>query len=210
MPAATRRSPPSTTGHRRARRCCGRSPVARKAGATTAGAFPARGGRSGWLRGSDPPSASSTTLAGSDPEVRKSACSPRWCKASPILTWSKGWASCGSSLRFLSRFPAKSVDFTRFSNWSPRFASNWTHQACRTRATAQSPCRFCPKRFLPVYLLSNRGKRAPIAKPADGAIAFLTGGSRCRRSLHASVEPLTSLAGASQRCSRPSNHEENL
>ena len=73
-PGATRRSLPSAAGRRRARRCCGKSPVARTAAATTAGACPAQSARSGSLRGSDRPSASSAIRAATDPGERKSAC----------------------------------------------------------------------------------------------------------------------------------------
>jgi len=89
----------------------------------------------------------------------------------------------------LTVFAALSAVFVSYSNWLPRFASNWTHILRCAGEAAQSRCRFCLKACLIVYLMSNTRNRAPIGRPADGAIAFSTGGSLCSARLHATVGP---------------------
>ena len=48
---------------------------------------------------------------------------------------------------------------------------------------------------LAVYLLSNLRNPAPNAQPTNGAIAFSSGGSHCRSTVHASVAALTGRSG---------------
>jgi ABC-type branched-subunit amino acid transport system substrate-binding protein len=93
-----------------------------------------------------------------------------------------------------------SADLSADLDWLPRFASNWTHQGRSAPEVAQSSCRFCPKPCTAVYLLSNLGNPAPLAKPTNGAIAFSTGGSHAPLLLHASVAALAERAAP--RCSR--------
>src|ERR1700722_16745028 len=85
-------------------------------------------------------------------------------------------------------------------DWLPRFSNNWTYRGRSMPAVAQHSCRFCPKPCTTGYLLSNARNPAPVAIPADGAIAFTAGGSHVGRLLHASVAALA--VRAASRCSR--------
>ena len=113
----------------------------------------------------------------------------------PFMKQGLGQSSYGSSMSILTGFPPMSAGLSLYLDWLPRFASNWTHQGRSTPEVAQCLCRFCPKPCTAVYLLSNLSKPAPNAQPTNGAIAFSSGGSHCRSTVHARVAALTGRSG---------------
>jgi hypothetical protein len=187
---ATRQSLPSATGHRRASRCCAISPVAPIAGATTAAANPAQSAHIGSHRESDRPSATSATRPATGRGERISACSRRYLRFPCPETGARIGPVMSPVWEVLSRFSSLSAGFWPETDWSPRFASNWTHHDRPCPVAAQPECSGCPKPGAFVHAVGSWRRALPIEASVDGAFAFHPSGSRYPRMRRASVAAL--------------------